>query len=96
MCCVNSGANLEIKSNYERIILTYFFRICNIIFYICTVLKEESCFSIAPDLCYRSVCYARMAELVDALVSNTCGKPCRFDSGSGYLKALLNRRAFLF
>jgi hypothetical protein len=27
---------------------------------------------------------ARMAELVDALVSNTCGKPCRFDSGSGY------------
>jgi hypothetical protein len=22
--------------------------------------------------------------LVDALVSNTCGKPCRFDSGSGY------------
>jgi hypothetical protein len=27
-----------------------------------------------------------MAELVDALVSNTCGKPCRFDSGSGYLK----------
>jgi hypothetical protein len=25
-----------------------------------------------------------MAELVDALVSNTCGKPCRFDSGSGY------------
>jgi hypothetical protein len=29
-----------------------------------------------------------MAELVDALVSNTCGKPCRFDSGSGYLKKL--------
>ncbi len=28
--------------------------------------------------------YARMAELVDALVSNTSGKPCRFDSGSGY------------
>lgn len=25
-----------------------------------------------------------MAELVDALVSNTCGKPCRFDSGAGY------------
>jgi hypothetical protein len=39
---------------------------------------------------------ARMAELVDALVSNTCGKPCRFDSGSGYLKALLKRRAFVF
>ena len=29
---------------------------------------------------------ARMAELVDALVSNTCGKPCRFDSGFGYKK----------
>ena len=27
---------------------------------------------------------AQLAELVDALVSNTCGKPCRFDSGSGY------------
>jgi hypothetical protein len=26
--------------------------------------------------------------LVDALVSNTCGKPCRFDSGAGY-KALI-------
>jgi hypothetical protein len=25
-----------------------------------------------------------MAELVDALVSNTCGKPCRFEPGSGY------------
>ena len=33
---------------------------------------------------------ARMAELVDALVSNTCGKPCRFDSGSGYLISLNN------
>jgi hypothetical protein len=29
-----------------------------------------------------------MAELVDALVSNTCGKPCRFDSGFGYIKSL--------
>ena len=29
---------------------------------------------------------ARMAELVDALVSNTCGKPCRFEPGSGYKK----------
>ena len=28
---------------------------------------------------------AQLAELVDALVSNTCGKPCRFDSGAGYL-----------
>ena len=37
---------------------------------------------------------ARMAELVDALVSNTCGKPCRFDSGSGYLKALLRKGFF--
>ena len=36
-----------------------------------------------------------MAELVDALVSNTCGKPCRFDSGSGY-EVLLNRGAFSF
>jgi hypothetical protein len=27
---------------------------------------------------------AQLAELVDALVSNTCGKPCRFDSGAGY------------
>jgi hypothetical protein len=24
--------------------------------------------------------------LVDALVSNTCGKPCRFEPGSGYKK----------
>ena len=39
---------------------------------------------------------ARMAELVDALVSNTCGKPCRFDSGSGYLKASLQRGAFFY
>ena len=22
--------------------------------------------------------------MVDALVSNTCGKPCRFESGAGY------------
>ena len=22
--------------------------------------------------------------MVDALVSNTCGKPCRFESGTGY------------
>ena len=36
-----------------------------------------------------------MAELVDALVSNTCGKPCRFDSGFGY-KPLRNRRFFYF
>ena len=28
---------------------------------------------------------AQLAELVDALVSNTCGKPCRFDSGTGYV-----------
>ncbi len=27
-----------------------------------------------------------MAELVDALVSNTNGKPCRFDPGPGYKK----------
>jgi hypothetical protein len=27
---------------------------------------------------------AQVAELVDALVSNTCGKPYRFDSGPGY------------
>ena len=35
-----------------------------------------------------------MAELVDALVSNTCGKPCRFDSGSGYNKPLRNQGFF--
>ena len=37
-----------------------------------------------------------MAELVDALVSNTSGKPCRFDSGSGY-KSLFtfSKEAFL-
>lgn len=29
---------------------------------------------------------AQMAELVDALVSNTNGKPCRFDPGPGYKK----------
>ena len=28
--------------------------------------------------------YAQVAELVDALVSNTNGKPCRFDPGPGY------------
>ena len=27
---------------------------------------------------------AQVAELVDALVSNTSGKPCRFDPGPGY------------
>jgi hypothetical protein len=32
--------------------------------------------------------------LVDALVSNTCGKPCRFDSGSGYVKPLRKKRFF--
>jgi hypothetical protein len=37
-----------------------------------------------------------MAELVDALVSNTCGKPCRFDSGSGYKKPLRNQGLFSF
>ena len=36
-----------------------------------------------------------MAELVDALVSNTCGKPCRFDSGSGY-KTSSKEGVFLF
>ena len=35
-----------------------------------------------------------MAELVDALVSNTSGKPCRFDPGSGYLKAPSKEGAF--
>ena len=29
---------------------------------------------------------AQVAELVDALVSNTNGKPCRFDPGTGYLE----------
>ena len=28
---------------------------------------------------------AQVAELVDALVSNTNGKPCRFDPGPGYI-----------
>ena len=28
--------------------------------------------------------FAQVAELVDALVSNTNGKPCRFDPGPGY------------
>ena len=37
---------------------------------------------------------ARMAELVDALVSNTSEKSCRFDSGSGYQKALQKCKAF--
>lgn len=31
---------------------------------------------------------AQLAELVDALVSNTCGKPCRFDSGAGYFTGI--------
>ena len=35
---------------------------------------------------------AQLAELVDALVSNTCGKPCRFDSGAGTLKPLYESR----
>ena len=38
---------------------------------------------------------AQLAELVDALVSNTCGKPCRFDSGTGYVRPLSNKRPFL-
>ena len=42
-----------------------------------------------------AVNFARMAELVDALVSNTCGKPCRFDSGSGYTLLLEDQRNFL-
>ncbi len=29
--------------------------------------------------------FAQLAELVDALVSNTSEKSCRFDSGTGYL-----------
>jgi hypothetical protein len=32
--------------------------------------------------------------LVDALVSNTCGKPCRFDSGSGYKNLFLTEEVF--
>jgi hypothetical protein len=35
------GANLGIKTKYERIFLSYFFRICNIIFYICTVFYSK-------------------------------------------------------
>gem|GEM_PF-6700770 len=35
-----------------------------------------------------------MAELVDALVSNTSGKPCRFEPGSGYGKLLSNEGLF--
>ena len=31
---------------------------------------------------------AQVAELVDALVSNTNGKPCRFDPGPGYSREL--------
>jgi hypothetical protein len=34
--------------------------------------------------------------LVDALVSNTCGKPCRFDSGSGYKNLFFRRGFFVF
>ncbi len=37
-----------------------------------------------------------MAELVDASVSNTDGKPCRFDSGSGYHKKELTCMGWLF
>ena len=38
---------------------------------------------------------ARMAESVDALVSNTSGDdPCRFDPGSGYKGSGERRRAF--
>ena len=36
-----------------------------------------------------------MAELVDALVSNNCGKPCRFEPGPGY-KASLFEKLFLY
>ena len=35
-----------------------------------------------------------MAELVDALVSNTSEKSCRFDSGTGYLEAVSKGAAF--
>jgi hypothetical protein len=38
---------------------------------------------------------AQLAELVDALVSNTCGKPCRFDSGAGYKAFLRNQKGFV-
>ena len=34
---------------------------------------------------------AQVAELVDALVSNTNGKPCRFDPGPGYYERRCNR-----
>ncbi len=41
---------------------------------------------------------AQLAELVDASVSNTDRKLCRFDSGAGYTKPLLNifKSGFLF
>ena len=32
------------------------------------------------DLIYNSKCYADMAELADAQVSGSCGRPCRFNS----------------
>jgi hypothetical protein len=38
----------------------------------------------------------RMAELVDALVSNTCGKPCRFDSAPGIKTASFKRFFLLY
>ena len=38
---------------------------------------------------------AQLAELVDALVSNTCGKPCRFDSGAGYKAFLRYQKGFV-
>ena len=41
--------------------------------------KKSSTF--APALTKKQ---AQVAELVDALVSNTNGKPCRFDPGPGY------------
>ena len=37
---------------------------------------------------FRKKC-AQVAELVDALVSNTNGKPCRFDPGPGYKKIII-------
>jgi hypothetical protein len=42
----------------------------------------------------RLIANAQLAELVDALVSNTCGKPCRFDSGAGYKNEPFERKAF--
>jgi len=34
--------------------------------------------------------------LVDASVSNTDGKPCRFDSGAGYMDRRANPKGWLF